>query len=153
MAGCLCTAQSDCPVHGKPCRYQSIVAAHPNNVECLRYLVRLSQDLGRASDASRYADALRRAERAAAAAAEAASRGAQQQGGGGQQGYEGDEQQQQQQARDDDEGSAEGVGLDRHIAARAAQSVRRRAQAGTSEERKDGDVWAGEKLGDDLLPM
>lgn len=44
------------------CRYQSIVAAHPGNVEALRYLVALCQQSGRAADAQRYGHLLRRAE-------------------------------------------------------------------------------------------
>lgn len=44
------------------CRYQSIVAAHPGNVEALRYLVTLCQQSGREADAQRYGHLLRRAE-------------------------------------------------------------------------------------------
>lgn len=45
-------------------RYQSIVAVQPGNVEALRYLVALCQELGRPADVEKYSELLRRAERA-----------------------------------------------------------------------------------------
>lgn len=46
-----------------PHRYREIAGSHPDNVECLRYLVHLCQELGRADDCDKYMDMLRRAER------------------------------------------------------------------------------------------
>lgn len=40
-------------------------AAHPSNVECLRYLVALCRELGREQEAAKWAQALQRAERQA----------------------------------------------------------------------------------------
>jgi len=47
-----------------PVRYQSVVSSHPTNVEALRYLVALCQELGRPQEVQKYSDMLRRAERA-----------------------------------------------------------------------------------------
>lgn len=44
-------------------RYKQVHAAHPTNVECLRYLVHLCSELGRRDDAQEYAARLKRAER------------------------------------------------------------------------------------------
>jgi hypothetical protein len=109
-----------------PTRYQAVAAAHPGNVECLRYAARLAAELGRPADAARHAEALECAERAAAAAAAAA-------GGEG--------------AVGGDEGAPDAPGAAAATAAAVAQP-RGRTPAG------DGaDVWGGEALGDDMLPM
>jgi hypothetical protein len=44
-------------------KYKEIHGSHPDNIECLRYLVHLCTDLGRRDDAHEYLARLRRAER------------------------------------------------------------------------------------------
>ena len=44
-------------------KYKDINSSHPDNIECLRYLVHLCTDLGRQDDAHEYLARLRRAER------------------------------------------------------------------------------------------
>jgi Tetratricopeptide repeat len=44
-------------------KYKEIHSSHPDNIECLRYLVHLCTDLGRRDDAHEYLARLRRAER------------------------------------------------------------------------------------------
>jgi hypothetical protein len=129
--------------HPYPRRYQAIAAAHPANVECLRYAARLSADLGRHADSARYSEALERAERAAAAAAAAAaSRG--DAGGGG-----------------SDELDGGGEGLAAHVPDAADRAGPEGAARGRAAQRSGGveaaaaagDVWGAEALGDDMLPM
>ncbi|KAF5826309.1 hypothetical protein DUNSADRAFT_3650, partial [Dunaliella salina] len=45
-------------------RYKIIDSQHPNNVECLKYLVHLCTELGRRDDAQAYMERLRKAEKA-----------------------------------------------------------------------------------------
>lgn len=45
-------------------KYKEIHQSHPDNVECLRYLVHLCTELGRRDDAQEYMAKLRKAERA-----------------------------------------------------------------------------------------
>ncbi|KAF8060003.1 Ift88 [Scenedesmus sp. PABB004] len=120
-------------------RYRSIVAAHPGNVEALRYLVALATELGRGDEALAHGDALRRAKRAeaAAAAAAAASAGA----SAGAPGHA--------RGEADDRDGGGGIGsLDSHLAAR-----NRRPTAGQAAQPAGGDDWGEEPLGEDLLPM
>ncbi|GAQ81294.1 hypothetical protein KFL_000760230 [Klebsormidium nitens] len=54
--------------------YKEIHRAHPENIECLRYLVHICTDLGHKEEIQDYAVQLRKAERAAAQAQEAAAK-------------------------------------------------------------------------------
>lgn len=131
-------------------RYQSIVAAHPGNVEALRYLVALCQQSGRAADAQRYGPLLRRAEVTEAAAAAAAAEQAQAPGAN----------QQPRSGTGSDPGQAQYaaaaahqnvINLDSHLAAKAGRPTGG-APAGRKAAGADDD-WGEEPLGDDLLPM
>lgn len=55
-------------------QYKEIHRAHPENIECLRYLVHICTDLGHKEEIQDYAVQLRKAERAAAQAQEAAAK-------------------------------------------------------------------------------
>ncbi|KAG2490865.1 hypothetical protein HYH03_010783 [Edaphochlamys debaryana] len=119
-------------------KYKQIHNMHPDNVECLRYLVHLCSELGRRAEAAEYTTKLKKAEKAAvpeattaaapAAAAAAAS------GGGGM-----------------------GMGLDDDLGQSAVSAQNRGKKMVVKEHmgggKGDNDDWGNETLGDDLLPM
>jgi len=131
-------------------KYKEIHVSHPDNVECLRYLVHLCTELGRRDDAQEYLTKLRKAEkqqmaeatamatqmqRAQAAAAENGMMGnggmmnGSQNGGG---------------FVDDGPDAMLGSGLP---VSRGKKVVAKEMGGG------DEDEWGNEKLGEDLLPM
>uniref|UniRef100_A0A383VFE7 Uncharacterized protein n=1 Tax=Tetradesmus obliquus TaxID=3088 RepID=A0A383VFE7_TETOB len=131
--------------------YQSIVAVQPGNVEALRYLVAMCQELGRPGEVERYAEMLRRAERAeavAAAAAATSSAAAMQQ-------QSGDNADFQQTTLDTQAaaGTAAGSGIS-SLDSRLAKNRRPTGQDGPAGAGKAAaDDWGAEPLGEDLLPM
>jgi hypothetical protein len=58
------TTHAHCIAVACTCSYQGILAVQPGNVEALRYLVAMCQELGRPAEVERYAEMLRTAERA-----------------------------------------------------------------------------------------
>lgn len=140
-------------------KYKEIHAAHPTNVECLRYLVTMCTDLGRRDDAQRYMTELRKAERAAEATTMAAAAAAAQrppEGGMGM-GLSGP-------------GGAPGMGMggpdggmgggpggyqmpDGSISPGLNVPLAGRKKVVAKEDGPGHDDWGNEELGEDLLPM
>jgi intraflagellar transport protein 88 len=119
-------------------RYKEINVMHPDNVECLRYLVHLCTELGRRDDAQEYITRLRKAEKNQQAEATAMAtrmqamsntdgEGVGDRGGG---------------FVDDGPDMMQGGGIP---ASRGKKVV---AKADGAD-----DDWGNEQLGDDLLPM
>jgi len=155
--------------------YKLIDKKHPDNVECLNYLVKLSKELGHPEETKEYQLKLSRAEKEQDArshqrppAAQQATRqdldaprgGAPQQarqsydngygGGGGYGGYGEFQSAEQAPARG---GRASG-----DAEAEAARAVAERANVGGGKviqkgRKADDDDWGNDELGDDLLPM
>eukprot|EP00798_Chlamydomonas_sp_ICE-L_P011789 gene11790-14911_t len=129
-------------------KYKEINESHPDNVECLRYLVHLCTELGRRDDAQEYMNRLRKAEKLqqqeATAMATAMQRSEDEQngegmmgggyGGGGNQGYM-------------DEAGDSMAGLSSSVPQHRGKKVV------AKEHGNDNDDWGNEQLGDDLLPM
>jgi len=117
--------------------YEEIYAEHPDNIECLRFLVQLCKELGLPFE--EYAGQLRQLERQMEALE---ARYPFQQGGG--YGY-GDEDQGQLQGNDDQ---------DQHIDVNVNvdNSNRNRKVAQKPTQKENQDDW-NQDLGDDLLPM
>eukprot|EP00879_Flechtneria_rotunda_P032495 GHRR01035711.1.p1 GENE.GHRR01035711.1~~GHRR01035711.1.p1 ORF type:complete len:475 (+),score=194.93 GHRR01035711.1:1885-3309(+) len=137
-------------------KYQSIVSNHPGNVEALRYLVALCQELGRPREVEKYSDLLRRAERAEAAEAAATSAAAtmqQQQTATGNQAYGATAAGGAGTAAApvDLYAAGNGTSLDSHLAARSRRPTAQ--QEAVNSGNKGGDEWGEEPLGEDLLPM
>ncbi|EFJ48487.1 hypothetical protein VOLCADRAFT_101916 [Volvox carteri f. nagariensis] len=117
---------------GALAKYKQIHAAHPENVECLRYLVHLCSELGRRAEAAEYMTKLKKAEKAAmpdaatmaAAAAPVAA-------------------------------SASPMGMDDDLGTSAVSAQNRGKKMLVKEHLggKEADDWGNEQLGDDLLPM
>ncbi|GMH37313.1 hypothetical protein BSKO_05186 [Bryopsis sp. KO-2023] len=116
-------------------KYRSIHSRHPDNVECLRYLVHICTELGRREEVADHAAKLRRAERAQGPATMAAAAGtpytAQPDGGMAP----------SNPARMDSE--------DR-FQIPAGPKLRKVVM---QETKQDDDDWGDEGLGEDLLPM
>nr|AAG37228.1 intraflagellar transport particle protein IFT88 [Chlamydomonas reinhardtii] len=118
-------------------KYKQIHTQHPDNVECLRYLVHLCSELGRRAEAAEYMTKLKKAEKAAVPEATTAAAPAAAAAGSGMGGMGG---------LDDDIGSS-------------AVSAQNRGKKMLVKEHmgggggKDNDDWGNEQLGDDLLPM
>ncbi len=108
---------------------------HPDNVECLRYLVHLCTELGRRDDAQDYITKLRKAEKnqqaeatAAATRMQAAAAGAGAEGGG--------------------DGGFVDSGPD--MMGNIPQARGKKVVAKSDAARDD--AWGNEQLGEDLLP-
>mmetsp|Transcript_14856 Transcript_14856/g.26287 ORF Transcript_14856/g.26287 Transcript_14856/m.26287 type:complete len:772 (-) Transcript_14856:118-2433(-) len=120
-------------------KYKEIHTAHPDNIECLRYLVHICTDLGRKDEVHDFVVKLRKAERMAAAETEArATAAAEAPVAAPQRPAEADSMTTHQRAHVPDE-----------PAYRAPASNAKKANVG---EKADDD-WGNEELGDDLLPM
>jgi len=119
-------------------KYKHIHAQHPDNIECLRYLVHICTDLGRKDEVHDYVVKLRKAERMAAAETEAIRTAAAEAPRMAAAPQEADSMTTHQRAQLPDE-----------PAYRAPASNAKKANVG---ERADDD-WGNEELGDDLLPM
>ena len=123
-------------------RYKEINVLHPDNVECLRYLVHLCTELGRRDDAQEYITRLRKAEKNQQAEATAAATRMQTTS----------EQQQQ--------GGGAGGGADRGFVDDGPDMMqggipasRGKKVVAKSDAMGEDDGWGNELLGDDLLPM
>lgn len=125
-------------------KYKDIHRSHPENIECLRYLVHICTDLGRKEEVHDYVVKLRKAERSQAQ--EPPTRAPQQQEYSDYTGQGG--------------GSTPvtsprgGQGGDRPTSPFRAPERGGRAlpQGGGSKSKKDDDEWGNGMLGDDLLP-
>lgn len=121
-------------------KYKEIHAIHPDNVECLRYLVHLCTELGRRDDAQDFITKLRKAEKSAMFEATAAATRMQQVAA-------------QQQAADS--GAADGGGQrfvdDGPDLAGTVQMAK--GKKVVAKDTTEHDDWGNEALGDDLLPM
>jgi len=118
-------------------KYKEINVLHPDNVECLRYLVHLCTELGRRDDAQEFITRLRKAEKnqqaeQTAVATRMAASAASEEHGGGDRGFV-----------DDGPDMIGGGGIP---SSRGKKVV---AKADVSQD----DDWGKEQLGDDLLPM
>ncbi|KXZ54825.1 hypothetical protein GPECTOR_4g896 [Gonium pectorale] len=127
---------------GALAKYKQIHSAHPDNVECLRYLVHLCSELGRRAEAGEYMTKLKKAEKAAVPEATATAAAMQQQpaNGGGM------------------GGMGMGMGgmpVDDELGSSAVAAQNRGKKMLVKEHLggKDNDDWGNEQLGDDLLPM
>jgi intraflagellar transport protein 88 len=143
------------------CQYKDIHRQHPENIECLRYLVHICTDLGHKEEIQDYAVQLRKAERALAQAQEAAAKAHVYAAAG----------EPETSAPGSLEGKAarpssgangvrqERVGKEAPVVfAPAAALPPRPGTAGRKvkmgvKERSVEDEWGSEELGDDLLPM
>ena len=117
-------------------KYKEINVMHPDNVECLRYLVHLCTELGRRDDAQEFITRLRKAEKNQQAEATAMATRMQAMSnadadGGGERGF-----------IDDGPDMMGGGGIP---SSRGKKVVAKDAGA--------DDDWGNEALGDDLLPM
>ncbi|KAK9806351.1 hypothetical protein WJX72_011075 [[Myrmecia] bisecta] len=131
-------------------KYKDIHASHPNNIECLRYLVHICTDLGLPAEVQEYAVKMRKAERQQPSQPQASV----------------STQQQQQQpggstfvARPASGApSFSGNGRDSHTPAddepafQMPASTAKKAVVRHNKDRDD-DEWGNEELGDDLLPL
>ena len=119
-------------------KYKEIHNAHPENVECLRYLVHICTDLGRKEEVHEYVVKLRKAERLAAAETEARATAAA-----------------APQMDQENDSVTAAVAQQRAMmpdepAYRAPASNAKKANV-TNDA--NNDDWGNEELGDDLLPM
>lgn len=115
-------------------KYKEIHASHPDNVECLRYLVHLCTELGRRDDTQEYMNALRKAEKQQQAEATAMATAMQ-------------NQQQQQEM-----GGGNGYAMEVDSMSGLSNVPVHRGKKVIAKEGGDDD-WGNEQLGDDLLPM
>eukprot|EP00200_Dunaliella_tertiolecta_P002646 CAMPEP_0202352668 /NCGR_PEP_ID=MMETSP1126-20121109/8762_1 /ASSEMBLY_ACC=CAM_ASM_000457 /TAXON_ID=3047 /ORGANISM="Dunaliella tertiolecta, Strain CCMP1320" /LENGTH=799 /DNA_ID=CAMNT_0048944913 /DNA_START=62 /DNA_END=2461 /DNA_ORIENTATION=+ len=132
-------------------RYKAIDAEHPNNVECLKYLVHLCTELGRRDDAQAYMERLRKAEKAQAAEATVVAN------------TMAARQQQSEFAANGQSGSGgmmNGAGAAGPAFIEDSYQMSAGLNVPVSQGKKvvakvDGhnDDWGDEELGDDLLPM
>lgn len=116
-------------------RYKEINMQHPDNIECLRYLVHLCTELGRRDDAQEYMSRLRRAERAQVAEVAATQANV--------------------AARTEGAPISMGPGNERGDDGISSlnMSINKGGKKIQVKEHKDSDEWGNEELGDDLLPM
>eukprot|EP00877_Chromochloris_zofingiensis_P003785 jgi/Chrzof1/13407/Cz07g31250.t1 len=154
-------------------KYREIAGSHPDNVECLRYLVHLCQELGRADDCDKYMDMLRRAERSQCQAHAPESISEQLQCIANVQAAEAQATAaiaaQSQQASTSPNTSAGGAtpsymqqadasapsALDSQLAAKQQRRMVVREAGGQQQQQQQQGVddWGDEGLGEDLLPM
>lgn len=122
-------------------KYKEIHRLHPDNVECLRYLVHLCTELGRREDAQDYITKLRKAEKNAQAEATAQATRVQEQQGmhGGMPGGRG--------GAPPPPAVDNGPDMAGHMPTGQGKKVM--AKDGHAHD----DDWGNEELGDDLLPM
>lgn len=130
-------------------KYKEIHASHPGNVECLRYLVHLCNEMGRREELHKFMTELNKAEAAAAAetkaiaAAQAAAASQMDDQGQGLMMMNGNTFRPQNMfAAPVDDGN---VGLNVPVA--------KGKKVVAKEDAPVVDDWASEPLGEDLLPM
>jgi len=122
-------------------KYKEIHSAHPDNIECLRYLVHICTDLGRKQEVQEYVVKLRKAERMAAAETEARATAA----AAG-----------PRPAPEDEEPDAVTASVPRKPVLPndpAYQAPASNAKKANVSNKANDDDWGNEELGDDLLPM
>mmetsp|Transcript_17885 Transcript_17885/g.50068 ORF Transcript_17885/g.50068 Transcript_17885/m.50068 type:complete len:786 (+) Transcript_17885:210-2567(+) len=120
-------------------KYKEIHAAHPENVECLRYLVHICTDLGRKDEVHEYVVKLRKAERLAAAETEAARTAIAERAA----------------AEEERDSVTANMPKPRDLpdAGPAYQAPAVNAKKANVQNKVNDDDWGNEELGDDLLPM
>jgi intraflagellar transport protein 88 len=123
--------------------YQAIHKDHPENIECLNYLVRLCRDLGMKDQIQEYAVKLNKAERAREQAAAQAKHEQYQEGyeDAGLDNYDASQRMNSREPRMSDLQDTNKTSV---------QDVINKKKA---SKQKDEDDWGDEELGDDLLPM
>ncbi|MEW5306044.1 MAG: hypothetical protein WDW36_008545 [Sanguina aurantia] len=156
-------------------KYKEVHKEHPENLECLRYLVHLCTEMGRRPEAQEYMTKHTKAQKSADATLAASTMQQQQQRPSSQQ----DQQNQQQQGRggmeygggggggggrDNSNGSPQqGMGMDLMggldesniggLGANIPKVGGRKMVVREKAEVKESDEWGNGGLGDDLLPM
>jgi len=123
-------------------KYKEVHKAHPNNVECLRYLVAMCSDLNRKEEVQEYIIKLRKEERFQSEQL-AAKQAMQAEANGGQ--IPGEEEEQNKYAND--------ARMARHELVNETERPKEKPRQAKAPQPKDHDDWGSEELGEDLLPM
>jgi intraflagellar transport protein 88 len=132
--------------------YQRIHSDYPENVECLRYLVHICDDLGKKDQVHEYVVKLRKAERAVEASAPPAESQAQMPPQQHQAGYGGSD---QHGGTEDSQGERGPSAFQQAMVAAAAGAPRApppKSKAAKPPSGADDDLFADDDLDDNLLP-